>query len=361
MNILIALDSFKESLSAADACAAVARGFRAIDPKADCHCLPMADGGEGTTAALVAARGGDWQTVTVQDPLGRPVTARYGRLPDGSAVMEMAEAAGLHYLAPGERNPRITSTYGVGEMLRHALDGSCTHIILGIGGSATNDGGAGMLQALGVRLLDADGGELPRGGAALARLHHADFSGLHPALANTTLEIACDVTNPLCGANGASAIFGPQKGADAATVAVLDAALAHYAAVLSASGLPDCREQPGAGAAGGLGYALALLGACLTSGEGRLDGQTRLGKVPLGVLRRAQKHNVPVIALAGVLGAGAETLTDAGFAAIFPSIAALAPLEETLAKGGENLERTARQIAAVLALGGRLQTPAILP
>ena len=384
MNILIALDSFKESLSAADACAAVARGFRAIDPKADCHCLPMADGGEGTTAALVAARGGDWQTVTVQDPLGRPVTARYGRLPDGSAVMEMAEAAGLHYLAPGERNPRITSTYGVGEMLRHALDGGCTHIILGIGGSATNDGGAGMLQALGVRLLDADGGELPPGGAALARLARADFSGLHPALANTTLEIACDVTNPLCGANGASAIFGPQKGADAATVAVLDAALAHYAAVLSASGLPDCREQPGAGAAGGLGYALALLGARLTSGidlvmqaagvdaalanadlvitgEGRIDGQTRLGKVPLGVLRRAQKHNVPVIALAGVLGAGAETLTDAGFAAIFPSIAALAPLEETLAKGGENLERTARQIAAVLALGGRLQTPAILP
>ncbi|WP_298080716.1 glycerate kinase [uncultured Cardiobacterium sp.] len=164
MNILIALDSFKESLSAADACAAVARGFRAIDPEADCHCLPMADGGEGTTAALVAARGGDWQTVTVQDPLGRPVSARYGRLPDGSAVMEMAEAAGLHYLTPGERNPRITSTYGVGEMLQHALDGGCTHIILGIGGSATNDGGAGMLQALGVRLLGADGGDVGLGG-----------------------------------------------------------------------------------------------------------------------------------------------------------------------------------------------------
>ena len=377
MNLVIALDSYKESLSAAEACAAVTRGFRAIYPHADCRILPMADGGEGTTAALVAARGGDWQNITVQDPLGRAITACYGRLPDGSAVMEMAEPAGLHRLTPSERNPRHTSTYGVGEMLCHALDHGSRHIILGIGGSATNDGGAGMLQALGAHLYDANGHELPRGGAALARLHHADFSGLHPALQTVTLDVACDVNNPLCGTNGASAIFGPQKGADAAAVAELDAALAHYAAVLSASGLPDCREQPGAGAAGGLGYALALLGARLTSGidlvmqaagvdaalanadlvitgEGRIDGQTRLGKVPLGVLRRAQKHNVPVIALAGVLGAGAETLTDAGFAAIFPSIAALAPLEETLAKGGENLERTARQIAAVLAPRGRL-------
>ena len=368
MNLVIALDSYKESLCAADACAAVARGFRAIYPHADCRILPMADGGEGTT---------DWQNITVQDPLGRAITACYGRLPDGSAVMEMAEAAGLHRLTPSERNPRHTSTYGVGEMLCHALDHGSRHIILGIGGSATNDGGAGMLQALGAHLYDANGHELPRGGAALARLHHADFSGLHPALQTVTLDVACDVNNPLCGTNGASAIFGPQKGADAAAVAELDAALAHYAAVLTASGLPDQREQPGAGAAGGLGYALALLGARLTSGiglvmqaaglaaalqnadlvitgEGRLDGQTRLGKVPLGVLRLAQQHGVPVIAIAGVLGAGAETLTDEGFTAIFPSIAALAPLDKTLAQGGENLERTARQIAAVLALGGQI-------
>ena len=332
MNLVIALDSYKESLSAADACAAVARGFRAIYPHADCRILPMADGGEGTTAALVAARGGDWQNITVQDPLGRAITACYGRLPDGSAVMEMAEAAGLHRLAPAERNPRHTSTYGVGEMLCHALDHGSRHIILGIGGSATNDGGAGMLQALGAHLYDANGHELPRGGAALARLHHADFSGLHPALQTVTLDVACDVNNPLCGTNGASAIFGPQKGADAAAVAELDAALAHYAAVLTALQDADL----------------------VITGEGRLDGQTRLGKVPLGVLRLAQKHGVPVIALAGVLGEGAETLTDEGFAAIFPAIAALAPLDETLAKGGENLERTARQIAAVLALGGQI-------
>lgn len=377
MHIVIALDSFKECLSAADACAAVARGFRAALPHARCHCLPMADGGEGTTAALLAACGGVWQEITVQDPLGRPVVARYGVLSDGRAVLEMAEAAGLHRLAPAERDPRIASSYGVGEMLKHALASGCRHIILGIGGSATNDGGAGMLQALGVRFFDADGGELPPGGAALARLDRADFRGLSPALAGVRLDVACDVSNPLCGANGASVIFAPQKGADAAAVAELDAALAHYAAVLSASGQSDCHEQPGAGAAGGLGYALTLLGARLTSGielvmqaagladalkdadlvitgEGRLDGQTRLGKVPLGVLRLAQQHDVPVIALAGVLGTGAETLLDEGFAAIFPSIAALAPLAETLARGAENLERTARQIAATLALGGRL-------
>ena len=376
MKIVIVLDSFKESLTAAAACDAVARGFRAVLPQAAYHCVPMADGGEGTTAALVAARGGEWREVLVQGPLGRPVTARYGRLPDGSAVMEMAEAAGLHLLAPAERNPRLTSTFGVGEMLRHALAGGSRHIILGIGGSATNDGGAGMLQALGVRLLDEKGSELPRGGAALSRLARADFSALLPTLRDCTLHVACDVNNPLCGERGASAIFGPQKGADAAIVAELDVALAHYAAVLTAAGLPDKRETPGTGAAGGLGYALALLGAKLTSGislvmqaaglaealrdadlvitgEGRIDGQTRLGKVPFGVLQLARAQGVPVIALAGVLGAGAETLTDDGFTAIFPSIAALAPLADTLEQGAANLERTARQIAAVWQLGRR--------
>ena len=233
-----------------------------------------------------------------------------------------------------------------------------------------------MLQALGVRLLDEKGSELPRGGAALSRLARADFSALLPDLRDCTLQVACDVNNPLCGERGASAIFGPQKGADAATVAELDAALAHYAAVLTAVGLPDKRETPGTGAAGGLGYALALLGAELTSGislvmqaaglaealrdadlvitgEGRIDGQTRLGKVPFGVLQLARAQGVPVIALAGVLGAGAETLTDDGFTAIFPSIAVLAPLADTLAQGATNLERTARQIAAVWQLGRR--------
>ena len=371
MKIVIALDSFKESLTAAAACDAVARGFRAVLPQAAYHCVPMADGGEGTTAALVAARSGEWREVLVQGPLARPVTACYGRLPDGSAVMEMAEAAGLHLLAPAERNPRLTSTFGVGEMLRHALADGARHIILGIGGSATNDGGAGMLQALGVRLLDEKGSELPRGGEALSRLARADFSDLLPDLRDCTLQVACDVNNPLCGERGASAIFGPQKGADATTVAVLDAALAHYAAVLTAAGLPDKRETPGS-----LGYALALLGAELTSGislvmqaagladalrgadlvitgEGRIDGQTRLGKVPFGVLQLARAQGVPVIALAGVLGAGAETLTDDGFTAIFPSIAALAPLADTLAQGAANLERTAQQIAAVWQLGQR--------
>ena len=342
MKIVIALDSFKESLTAAAACDAVARGFRAVLPQAAYHCVPMADGGEGTTAALVAARGGEWREVLVQGPLARPVTARYGRLPDGSAVMEMAEAAGLHLLAPAERNPRLTSTFGVGEMLRHALADGARHIILGIGGSATNDGGAGMLQALGVRLLDEKGSELPRGGAALSRLARADFSALLPDLRDCTLQVACDVNNPLCGERGASAIFGPQKGADAATVAELDAALAHYAA----SGISLVMQ------AAGLAEALRDADLVIT-GEGRIDGQTRLGKVPFGVLQLAQTQGVPVIALAGVLGAGAEILTDDGFTAIFPSIAALAPLADTLAQGAANLERTARQIAAVWQLGRR--------
>ncbi|MDO4642408.1 MAG: glycerate kinase [Cardiobacteriaceae bacterium] len=376
MKIVIALDSFKESLTAQQACEAVARGFRAVLPNAHYCCLPMADGGEGTTAALIAALGGVWQKVAVHDPLGRIITAHYGKLPDGTAVMEMAEAAGLHLLSPNERDPRYTTTYGVGEMMLHALQEGAQHIILGIGGSATNDGGAGMLQALGVRLLDQNHAALPFGGSALARLAQADFSELSPLLSSCRIDTACDVNNPLCGPNGASHIFGPQKGADKASVLELDSALAHYASILTASGLPDKSTLAGAGAAGGLGYALSLLGAHLTSGitlvmqavnlskaiedatlvitgEGQLDRQTRLGKVPFGVLQLARQHNVPIIAIAGILGSGAETLIDDGFAAIFPSIATLDTLPETLAKGAENLERTARQIAAIWRLGKR--------
>ena len=375
-KVVIIPDSFKGTLSSKEVAALMGEAVGSVFPEADRILLPIGDGGEGTVESFLTSLGGERVETTVCGPFFTPVSSFYGRLPDGTVVIEMAAAAGLP-LVGNRREVEQTTTFGVGELMGKALEEGAKHIILGLGGSATNDGGAGMLQALGAHLYDANGHELPRGGAALARLHHADFSGLHPALANTTLEIACDVTNPLCGANGASAIFGPQKGADAAAVAELDAALAHYAAVLTASGLPDQREQPGAGAAGGLGYALALLGANLTSGidlvmqaagvdaalanadlvitgEGRLDGQTRLGKVPLGVLRLAQQHGVPVIAIAGVLGAGAETLTDEGFTAIFPSIAALAPLDKTLAQGGENLERTARQIAAVLALGGQI-------
>ena len=373
MKIVIAPDSFKESLSAIDAAHAIQRGFASHFPDADYYLVPMADGGEGTVAALLAARGGQWQSVSVEDPLGRPITARYGLLPDGSAVMEMAEASGLHLLSAEERNPLITSTYGTGQMIADAISKGARHIILGIGGSATNDAGAGMAQALGFRLLDANGNELPRGGQALAQLAHVDA----PPPLPVTLTVACDVNNPLCGERGASAIFGPQKGATPAIVAELDSALAHFAAILLKQGYADERDSAGSGAAGGLGYGLrTLLGAELRpgidivieaaqladllhhaslvlTGEGKMDGQTAFGKVPLGVLNAAKVHNIPVIGLAGSVGADIDKLNELGFTAIFPSIARPAPLANILADAEENLERTARQVAAVWKLGQR--------
>ena len=375
MKIVIAPDSFKESLTAAQAAAAIRRGFAQVWPQADYVCVPMADGGEGTAAALVAACGGQWAEATVDDPLGRSVNARYGVLPDGSAVMEMAEASGLHLLAPSERNPLYTSSYGTGQLLAAALARGARQIILGIGGSATNDGGAGMAQSLGIRLLDAQGQDLPRGGGALAQLARIDTSGSLPALAAAHIRVACDVTNPLTGTHGASAVFGPQKGATPAMVAQLDAALSHFADVLATAGLPDVRQQAGSGAAGGLGFGLRaflaaelqpgiehimaatalsdkIAGADLViTGEGRMDGQTAFGKVPLGVLRAAQQHGVPVIALAGSVGSDVHTLYAHGFSAIFPTVAAAAPLAEVLAAAEANLERTARQVAAVWQLG----------
>lgn len=375
MKIVIAPDSFKESLSAKQAAEAIRRGFAAVFPQAAYVCVPMADGGEGTAAAVVASAGGEWVSVAVDGPLGAAVTARYGLLPDGTAVMEMAEASGLHLVPPAERNPLLTSTYGTGQMMADALRRGVRRIMLGIGGSATNDGGAGMLQALGFRLLDQSGAELPRGGAALAGLAAIDCSAALPELADCRIVAACDVDNPLCGDLGASAVFGPQKGADAAQVRRLDAALAHYADVLAASGLPDCRAEAGSGAAGGLGFGLRtvlaaelrrgvdwmvaatglaeqLAGADLViTGEGRMDGQTAFGKVPLGVLAAAQAQGVPVIALAGSVGPDVGELAAHGFCAVFPSVARAADLAEVLAEAEAQLERTAREVAAVWRLG----------
>lgn len=375
MKIVIAPDSFKESLSAPQAAEAIRRGFAAVLPEAEYVCVPMADGGEGTVAAVVAAGGGEWVSVQVAGPLGHEVTAHYGLLPNGTAVMEMAEASGLQLVPPAERNPLLTSTYGTGQMMADALRRGVRRIMLGIGGSATNDGGAGMLQALGFRLLGQSGAELPRGGAALADLAAIDGSAAMPELADCLIVAACDVDNPLCGDLGASAVFGPQKGADAAQVRQLDAALAHYADVLAARGLPDCREEAGSGAAGGLGFGLrAVLGAELRrgvdwvvaatglaerlagadlvlTGEGRMDGQTAFGKVPLGVLAAARAQGVPVIALAGSVGADVAALASCGFCAVFPSVARPAALAEVLAEAERQLERTAREVAAVWRLG----------
>lgn len=373
MKIVIAVDSFKESLTAPQACAAIQRGFAQIMPNAHYVSVPMADGGEGTTAALVAACGGEWVSVRVSDPLGRPINAQYGVLPNGTAVMEMAEAAGLHLLAPAERNPMKTSTYGVGEMIAHALQRGVRQIILGIGGLATNDGGAGMVQALGFRLLDRAGQDLARVGAALRDLATIDVSGSLKALVDCEIVVACDVVNPLCGEKGASAVFGKQKGATPDMIRDLDMALTRFADVVAMHIGNDFRDNAGSGAAGGLGFGLrALLGAELRSGidivleatelsrhiqqadlvitgEGCMDGQTAFGKVPLGVLTVAQTHGVPVIGISGSV-ADVEKLYELGFAAVFPSIDCVATLPEILVHAERNVERTARNIAAMLVL-----------
>lgn len=372
MKFVIAPDSFKECLSAHQVAESIKQGILSALPSAQCILIPMADGGEGTSDALVNALNGRWITVEVQDPLGRPTQARYGILPDGSAVMEMAQAAGIHLVAQEERNPLITSTYGVGEMIKHALKQGVHHIILGIGGSATNDAGAGMLQALGCSFKDADGKELTQGGLALSRLHSIDTSQLLPELAHCTIEVACDVNNPLCGTQGASAVFGPQKGATPEIVQQLDQALTHYANIVQQHGFTDARHQSGSGAAGGLGFALRVfLNATLKSGveivmhanqlsqhiqnadwvitgEGKMDGQTACGKVPMGVLSLAQQHQKPVIALCGVLGEHFETLNQVGFHAIFPILPSAQSQAELLANGANNLRRTAQQIAKLL-------------
>lgn len=370
MKIIIAVDSFKESLTAPQACAAIKRGFAQILPHAHYVCIPMADGGEGTTTALVDACGGEWISICVSDPLGRPIKAQYGVLPNGTAVIEMAMAAGLHLLAPDERNPIKTTTYGVGEMIADAIQRGFKKIILGIGGSATNDGGAGMLQALGFRLLNRAGNELEKGGAALRDLALIGVSNQQPTLADCEIVVACDVINPLCGNTGASLVFGKQKGATPDMAQTLDIALNHFADVVATHTGTDLRNNAGSGAAGGLGFGLrALLNAQLRSGidivleasnlshhietadlvitgEGCMDGQTAFGKVPLGVLNVAQQHRVPVVGISGSV-LEVEKLYKLGFTAVFPSIDCVATLPEILANAERNVERTARNIAAI--------------
>jgi glycerate kinase len=377
MKIVIAPDSFKESLSALEVAQAIRDGFSAIYPSADYVVLPVADGGEGTVEALVDATGGLKVRRQVTGPLGRPVEAFYGVTGDGAtAVIEMAAAAGLMLVAPADRDPLATTTYGVGELMRAALDEGARRFILGIGGSATNDGGAGMMQALGVRLRDAQGRDLPPGGGALDRLAAIDMAGLDPRLARAVIEVACDVDNPLVGPKGASAVFGPQKGATPQIVARLDANLAHFAEVMRATLGVDTAHMPGAGAAGGLGAGLhAFLGARLSpgveivmkavrmddvvadadlviTGEGRIDGQTVHGKTPIGVAAVARRHGKPVIAIAGALGPGHEAVLDQGVNVVFSIMSRPCSVAEALAEGALNIRSAARNIAATLKLGG---------
>ena len=371
-------DSFKESLTASEAAQAMAEGIRRADPGAEIRLLPMADGGEGTTRALVDATGGSMRMTAAHDPLGRGITAEYGLLGDGAtAVVEVAAASGLALLAPSERNPLITSSYGTGELIRAALDDGATKIIVGLGGSATNDAGAGMLQALGVRLLNDEDRELPAGGAALARLADIDISGLDARLHDVEVIAACDVTNPLVGSQGASAVFGPQKGATADDVALLDRALGHFAEVVERRLSVDVADVPGAGAAGGIGAALrGFLDAgfrhgvdvvietvglpdavrwadVVFTGEGSIDAQTRYGKTPTGVAETAKRYGRPVVAIAGHVGEGIDELHAVGIDAIFGIAPGAATLQNLLEDASANVERTAEQVTRLLMLGGK--------
>ncbi|QSX34879.1 glycerate kinase [Shewanella avicenniae] len=383
MKIVIAPDSFKESLTALEVAEQIAAAFAQHLPDAEFVKVPVADGGEGTVQSMVDATGGHIIHKSVTGPMGTPVNAHYGILGadspfgDNTAVIEMAAASGLHYVPASSRNPLISSTYGTGELICDALDRGIRQIILGLGGSATNDGGAGMIQALGLRLLDDEGNALPVGGAALAKLQQIDASNAHPALSQCQFDVACDVDNPLCGERGASAIFGPQKGATAAMVTQLDAALAHFADIALSQGYRDARLTAGAGAAGGMGFGVMtflngklrpgvdivmqavglaekISGADLViTGEGRIDGQTVFGKTPMGVLRVAKQQQVPVIGIAGCLGDGAEQMLAQGMTAIFDIIPAASDLSLALANAKPNLYRAASNIAAVWCLGKR--------
>ncbi|WP_418427251.1 glycerate kinase [Bifidobacterium pullorum] len=374
MKIVIAPDSFKGSLTARQAADAIERGVRRATPDVDIISIPMADGGEGTVRALVDATGGRLIPVRVTGPLGEPVAATYGILGDGTtAVIEMAEAAGLH-LVGTMPDPLHATTRGVGELILDALGHGAERIIVGLGGSATNDGGAGMAQALGIRLLDADGRDLPVGGAALADLDRIDCTGLDPRVTRTPIILASDVTNPLAGPDGASAVFGPQKGATPAMVEQLDQALSHYAAVVRRGTGRSVGIIPGSGAAGGLGAGfLAFTDATMRSGvdlvtetvglkeravgadycftgEGRIDGQTQYGKTPMGVARAVHEAAPAchVIALAGSIGEDAEQLNALGFAAIFGIQPGAVSPQEALAGASRNLERTAEQVMRLL-------------
>lgn len=370
MKVVIAPDSFKDSLDAAGVARAIAAGLAQVWPEAEHIECPMADGGEGTMEAILAASQGELRRQRVRGPLGREVEAGWGWLAQSrTAIIEMAQASGLQLLATNERDACRSSTWGTGELMAAALDAGATRIVLAIGGSATNDGGSGMLRALGLRLLDHDGQPLPEGGLPLAQLAHIDASALDPRLAEVQVEVAADVDNPLCGANGASAIFGPQKGANPEQVQALDHALGHFADHCAKLLGEDVRDFPGCGAAGGMGFAAkAFMGArfrpgvevvaelagldalvqgadLVITGEGRFDAQTLRGKTPLGVARVAKRHGVPVLVLAGTLGEGYEQLYAHGIDAAFALASGPMSLERACAEAGQLLTDRARDIA----------------
>lgn len=376
MKIIIACDSFKGSLSSIEVGNAARSGILTAMPNAEVLVMPIGDGGESTVPAIMSCLKGREVSCTVSGPLGDPARAVYGVSEDGhTAVMEMAQASGLTLIPAERRNPLLTNTAGTGQMVADALSRGCRNIIIGIGGSATNDGGMGILDALGIRFMDSDGARLRPCGASLERIATIDASGLMPEAREATFNIACDVDNPLVGPRGSAFVFAPQKGADAIMVERLDQGMRNYARIVKDVTGTDVADMPGAGAAGGLGAAFAaFLNATLESGidlilrvtgfedavhnadlvitgEGKLDAQTLMGKAPLGVLRVASKHNVPVVAIGGAVSE-AESLTKAGFAAVLPIVAGPVSLDKAMERktASENVTRTAEQIVRLVGL-----------
>ncbi|NLP41649.1 MAG: glycerate kinase [Veillonellaceae bacterium] len=376
MRIVVAPDSFKGSVSALGVANAMERGILTVFPEAEVLKAPIADGGEGTVEALVEATGGQIIYEQVMGSIGEPVKAYWGILGDGeTAVMEMAAASGLPLVPQDKRDPRVTTTYGTGQLMKSALEKGLKKIIIGIGGSATNDGGTGMAQALGARFLDASGKELPQGGGALVNLAQIDLSNMDPRVAEAEIMVACDVDNPLCGPRGASAVYGPQKGATPEMVAELDNALAVYAKVAEKATGKDMANYPGAGAAGGLGAGLLFFtnaelrpgveivleaagfenmvatADLLITGEGRTDFQTAFGKAPVGAAKVAKQYNVPVVCIAGGLGDGADDVLCQGIDGLASTVPQPMSLEECMQAGDKIVEDATARVCRLIKVG----------
>lgn len=378
MKVVIASDSFKGSCSSLEVAEAIERGIRKIDQDAEIVKIPVADGGEGTVDTLVIGTGGKYEEVEVVGPLGKKIKTKYGILEGNIAVIEMAAASGLPLLKEEERNPMVTTTYGTGEMIKAAMEKGCRKIFIGIGGSATNDGGVGMAQALGVSFKDQEGKEIGYGGENLINIYDIDLSNINSSLGETDIVIMSDVSNPLCGPNGAAHVYGPQKGATPEIVKLLDANLGYYAKVIKEKIGKDILDIPGAGAAGGLGAGLmAFCNASLCSGiekildltnieghladadlvitgEGQIDSQTVYGKVPVGVAKRAVKYDIPVIAIVGSVGEGASDVYAYGVDAIMDIINKPMPLREAVQNAPTLIEDTAENVMRILKLRNQI-------
>lgn len=373
MKFILAPDSFKESMTAKEACISMENGIRKVFKDATCIHVPMADGGEGTVDALIESTNGNLHEVEVTAPLGNKVKAKFGILGDRkTAVIEMAEASGIHLVKLEDRNPLLTTTFGTGELIKYALDMNIERIIIGLGGSATNDGGVGMLQALGASFKDSDGKEIAFGGGVLKDLCTIDLSGFDKRIYDVKIEVACDVKNPLTGENGASFVFGAQKGGNKETLEELDSNLKHYAEVVKRDMGKEIDKVEGAGAAGGLGA--ALIGFCngklesgidlvikhsnledkvrkadfVFTGEGSIDFQTKFGKTPIGVAKIAKKYNIPVIAFGGRIGEGIDELYSLGIDSVIGITPGVISLDEALSKGKENLEISTENVVRIL-------------